>query len=87
MLVVVSLICLGPSFQKMTHHFLLHGSLLPTNLEKNLNPCYPFTYRFINNKCGVYFIGPFLEVFGTALRLVINPGHLIEEQWGWVVIG
>ena len=31
---VVSLICLGPSFQKMTHHFLLHGSLWPTNLEK-----------------------------------------------------
>ena len=36
---VVSLICLGPSFQKMTHHFLLHGSLSPTNLEKkNLMP-------------------------------------------------
>ena len=33
------LICLGPSFQKMTHHFLLHGSLWPTNLEKNLKPC------------------------------------------------
>ena len=32
---VVSLICLGPSFQKMTHHFLLHGSLQPTNLEKS----------------------------------------------------
>ena len=37
---VVSLICLGPSFQKMTHHFLLKGSLRPTNLEKNLKPCY-----------------------------------------------
>ena len=36
---MVSLICLGPSFQKMTHHFLLHGSLWPTNLEKNLKPC------------------------------------------------
>ena len=35
---VLSLICLGPSFQKMTHHFLLHGSLRPTNLEKNLKP-------------------------------------------------
>ena len=23
----------------MTQHFLLHGSLRPTNLEKNLNPC------------------------------------------------
>ena len=23
----------------MTHHFLLHGSLWPTNLEKNLKPC------------------------------------------------
>ena len=22
----------------MTHHFLLHGSLRPTNPEKNLNP-------------------------------------------------
>ena len=29
----------GPSFQKMTHHILLHGSLWPTNLEKNLKPC------------------------------------------------
>ena len=36
---VFSLICLGPSFQKMTHHFLLHWSLRPTNLEKNLMPC------------------------------------------------
>ena len=36
---VVSLICLGPSIQQMTHHFLLHGSLRPTNLEKNLKPC------------------------------------------------
>ena len=35
---VFSLICLGPSFQKMTHHFLHHGSLWPTNLEKNLKP-------------------------------------------------
>ena len=31
---VFSLICLGRSFQKMVHHFLLHGSLWPTNLEK-----------------------------------------------------
>ena len=31
---VVSLICLGPSFQKMTHHFLAPGSLWPTSLEK-----------------------------------------------------
>ena len=23
----------------MIHHFLLHGSLQPTNLEKNLKPC------------------------------------------------
>ena len=36
---VVSLICLGPSFQKMTLHFLLHRSLRPTNLEKNLKRC------------------------------------------------
>ena len=34
MATVFSLICLGPSFQKMTHHSLLHGSLRPTNLEK-----------------------------------------------------
>ena len=46
---VFSLICLGPSFQKMTHHFLLHGSLWPTNLEKNLKPCPPFlkNHKFI----------------------------------------
>ena len=25
----------------MTHHFLLHGSLWPTNLEKNMKPCFP----------------------------------------------
>ena len=36
---VVSLICLGPLFQKMTQHFLLHGSLRPINPEKNLKPC------------------------------------------------
>ena len=30
---------MGPSFQKMTHHSLVHGSLGPTNLEKNLKPC------------------------------------------------
>ena len=36
---VFSLICLSPSFQKMTHHFLLHRSLRVTNLEKNLNLC------------------------------------------------
>ena len=35
---VFGLICLGPSFQKMTHHFLLHGSLWPTNLEKIWSP-------------------------------------------------
>ena len=35
---VFSLISLGPSFQKMTHHFLLYGSLRPDNLEKNLKP-------------------------------------------------
>ena len=29
----------GTSFQKITHHFLLHGSLWPTNLEKNLKLC------------------------------------------------
>ena len=31
---MASLICLGPSFQNMSHLFLLHGSLRPTNLEK-----------------------------------------------------
>ena len=36
---MVTLLCLGPHFQKITHHFLLHGSLPPTNLEKNLKPC------------------------------------------------
>ena len=46
---VVSLICLGPSFQKMTHHFLLHGSLRPTNLEKNLKPCRKSRYNTFQN--------------------------------------
>ena len=41
MSIVVSLICLGPSFKKISHQFLLHGSLQPTNLEKNLKPCIP----------------------------------------------
>ena len=36
---VVSLICFGPSFQKMSNQFLRHGSFRPTNLEKNLKPC------------------------------------------------
>ena len=35
---VASLICLGPSFQKMTHHILLHGSLPRTDLEKIRSP-------------------------------------------------
>ena len=39
MLTVFSLICLDPSFQKMAHHFLLHGSLRPSNLEENLKLC------------------------------------------------
>ena len=43
---VVSLICLGPSFQKMTRQFLLHGSLRPTNLEKNLKPC-NFVHKYL----------------------------------------
>ena len=33
---VFSFICLRPSFQKITHNILLHGSLRPFNLEKNL---------------------------------------------------
>ena len=37
--IVFSFICLGPSFQKMTPHILLHGSLGPTTLEKNLKHC------------------------------------------------
>ena len=36
---------LVPSFQKMTHHFLLHGSLRPTNLKKNLKPWIQFQFR------------------------------------------
>ena len=36
---VFSLICLGPSFQKMTHHFLHHGSIWPTYRENNPKPC------------------------------------------------
>ena len=35
---VLCLICLGPSFQKMTNHVLLHESLRPTYLEKSLKP-------------------------------------------------
>ena len=47
----VGLICLDPSFQKMTHHFLLHGSLWPTNLEKNLKPrCNGMKAMFYLNK-------------------------------------
>ena len=42
---VVSLVCLGPSFQKVTHQFLLHGSLRPINLEKNLKPCDTILYK------------------------------------------
>ena len=44
---VVSLICLGPSFQKMTHHFLLHGSLRPTCLEKSLKPFLRYCGSFV----------------------------------------
>ena len=49
---VVSLICLGPSFQKMTHHFLLHGLLWPTNLEKNLKP---WIYRIPQGTADIWY--------------------------------
>ena len=42
---VLSLICFVPSFQKMSQHFLLYGSLRPTNLEKNLKP-WGYTVQF-----------------------------------------
>ena len=51
---VVSLICLGPPFQKMTHHFLLHESLLPTNLEKNLKLCLRGLCSFLKFQDYVY---------------------------------
>ena len=63
--ILFSLICLGPSFQKMTHHFLLHGSYWPTNLEKNLKPCWisdtteyakDWEYRRLNNRLMCCFL-------------------------------
>ena len=60
---VVRLICLCPSFQKMTHHFLPHGSLRPTDLEKNqkpsviLLPASPvsFAHNFVSGMQSFYF--------------------------------
>ena len=66
---VVSLICLGPSFQKMTHHFLLHGSLWPTNLENNLKPC-------LLNEINVYSLHIILYVsFQVLPRLKATQGY------------
>ena len=62
---VVSLICLGPSFQKMTNHFLLHGSLWPTNLEKNLKPSIIY----------LWVVEDFIEIImqmGSSIAVSIN---------------
>ena len=77
---ILSLICLGPSFQKMTHHCLLHGSLRPTNLEKNLKPCSDCYFQArtgdlaIEDMDGGTFTisngGVFGSMFGTP---IINP--------------
>ena len=32
----------------MTHHILLHGSLQPTNFEKNLKPCKSYERKIVN---------------------------------------
>ena len=53
---VVSLICLGPSFQKMTHYFLLHGSLRLTNHEKYLKPCPWMTLNSFCTQINYYII-------------------------------
>ena len=60
---VVSLICLGPSFQKMTHHFSVHGSLRPTNLEKNLKPCNMIK---LSVRRGASLISGYPTVVGTS---------------------
>ena len=66
---VFSLICLGPSFQKMTHHFLLHGSPRLTNLEQNLKPCTHvrssiYSYLWIPSSLVIiiFFISPLLSI-------------------------
>ena len=68
---VVSLIYLGPSFQKMTHHFWLHGSLRPTNLEKNLKPC--LTHISVQSHNSVHFLS------FTCLMSLIKDSRILHS--------
>ena len=71
---VFSLTCLGPSFQKMTHHFLIHGSLWPTILEKNLKPCFHVLRLMMEEH-----LPKGSSTDGLDKLKVINSGHLKEK--------
>ena len=92
---VFSMICMGPSFQKMTHHFLLHGSPGPANLEKNLKPCFAYV-KFGENKTlakiseftlvpvlcadpGPYVVGPLIDE-KLKISTTIFPLYFLHTQ-------
>ena len=78
MSIVVSLICLGPSFQKMTHHFLLHGSLPPTNLKKIWSPAFPLARSKIAqfNYTSAFACWPLIKIM---LKLCTSfPKHSLQ---------
>ena len=84
---VVSLICLGPSFQKMAHPFLLNGSLRPTYLEKTsealkkvLKSCFFLyqAYRIFEDDtaCDIIKIGGFCQTqerFVKRRQRILGP--------------
>ena len=74
MSVVLSLICLGPLFQKMTHYFSLNGSLRPTNLKKNLKPWYLICIIHIVASDYIWpFLPPYMGVIPNPKMAFIFP--------------
>ena len=62
----------------------INVSICAYSIKKN-QPPNP-SYRFVNDKCGVNLVGPFLQVFHAPLGLGVDTRHLVEQQGGRVVI-
>ena len=93
---VFSLICLDPSFQKMTHHCLLHGSLRPTNLEKKSEALdHSNLSNFLALLCVMFscvFVTFPYDVLGQVWYLIVLIPDLcllpyfFFDQNGWLVL-
>ena len=63
----------------------INVSICAYSIKKNTQPPNP-SYRFVNDKCGVNLVGPFLQVFHAPLGLGVDTRHLVEQQGGRVVV-